>query len=92
MREINKKPVSADFGNAEENGAIRLVTRGTLSDLERMQINLVEGQRIWLTDNDVEMIGIVARRDDIWVAIPDENGFKNVPREAWYHIDNLLDN
>lgn len=89
MKPINKEPIFADFGNADEDGAIRLITNGTLADLVRTNISLAEGQDIWLTDNDVEMIGTVTFRNNIWIAIPNESGFKDVPKDAAYHISNL---
>jgi hypothetical protein len=89
MTPVNSQPIFADFGNSDEDGAVRLVTDGTLADLERLNISLGEGQVIWLTDNDVEMIGTVAFRNGIWVAVPNQNGFKQVPLDAPHHINNL---
>ncbi|SRR5258708_6383695 len=89
MNVINKEPIFADFANSDEDGAIRLVTNGTLADLKRMKLSLSNGQKIWLTDNDVEMVGTIASRDGIWVAIPDFDGFKPVTLDAPYHIKNL---
>ncbi len=91
MIPMNSQPIFADFGNSDEDGAVRLVTNGTLADLKRLEFSLAEGQRIWLTDHDVEMTGTVAFRNGMWVAIPDANGFKQVPIDAPYHINNLKD-
>jgi hypothetical protein len=78
MNIINKEPILVDFGNADQDGAIRLITNGAIADVERLGIILIEGKKIWLTDNDVEMIGTLSFRKNIWVVIPDENGFKKV--------------
>jgi hypothetical protein len=91
MIPMNSQPIFADFGNSDEDGAVRLVTDGTLADLKRLEFSLAEGQRIWLTDHDVEMTGTVTFRNGMWVAIPDANGFKQVPIDAPYHINNLKD-
>jgi hypothetical protein len=89
MTPVNSQPIFADFGNSDEDGAVRLVTDGTLADLERLNISLAEGQIIWLTDNDMEMTGTVTFRNGIWVATPNQNGFRQVPLDAPYHINNL---
>jgi hypothetical protein len=87
--ETNRMPIFADFANCDEDGAVRLVTSGTLADIERLQLSLFEGQKIWLTDNDVEVIGTLNFRNGMWVAIPDGNGFRNVSPDAPYHINNI---
>lgn len=65
MQTINQAPVFADFANRDVDGAIRLITEGTLSDIKRLQLSLAEGQHIWLTDNDVEVIGTLTFRDGV---------------------------
>ena len=88
MGTLNKEPIFADFGNSDEDGAVRLITEGTLADLKRMNIVLSEGMRIWLTDHDVEVTGNVTSRNGVWVLAPDTK-FKQVPTDAPYHIKNL---
>ena len=87
--EVNKEPIFVDFANCDEDGAIRLITRGTLDDLNRMGLQLTEGQKILVTDNEIEMTGTVTFRDGMWVAIPDEKGFKKVDENAPHHIKNI---
>jgi hypothetical protein len=89
MNPMNSQPIFADFGNSDKDGAVRLVTDGTLADLKRLEYSLAEGERIWLTDHDVQTFGTVTFRKGIWVAIPDSNGFSQVPEDAPYHIKNL---
>jgi hypothetical protein len=89
MKPINQEPIFADFGNADEDGAIRLITDGTSADVERLGIKFEDGQQIWLTDNDIEVIGTLKFRDGMWVTIPDPEGFKDVPKDAPYHINNI---
>lgn len=86
MQNINdKEPIFVDFGNAEEDGAIRLITNGTLADLERMNISLKEGQGVWLTDGDVEINGEIEFRVGMWVAVP-VSKFTEVDSTAPHHI------
>jgi len=82
MQPINREPFFADFGNSDVDGAIRLITNGTLAEIARLGLSLAEGQRVWLTDNDIEVIATISFRDGKWVAIPDANGYKNVPEDA----------
>jgi hypothetical protein len=89
MQPINQEPIFADFGNADEDGAIRLITDGTKADIERLNLRLAEGQQIWLTDNDVEVVGTLTFRDGMWVATPGANGYKDVAEDAPHHISNL---
>jgi hypothetical protein len=88
MNPINREPILADFGNSDEDGAIRLVTSGSLGDLQRMNISLSEGHLIWLTDYDVEVIGKTAFRNGTWVVTPTSK-FKQVAPEPPYHISNI---
>jgi hypothetical protein len=89
MNAMNAEPIFADFGNSDEDGAVRLNCDGTFADLARMGLSFSEGQRVWLTDHDIETNGTVTFRNGIWVAIPDQNGFKQVPLDAAHHINNL---
>lgn len=89
MGTINKEPITVDFGNADQDGAIRLVTKGSIEDIERLDLTLVDGAKVWLTDNDVEAKGTLVLRDDMWVVVIDEEGFAEVPRDAAHHISKL---
>jgi hypothetical protein len=89
MNAMNSKPIFADFGNSDEDGAVRLNCDGTFADLASMGLSFSEGQRVWLTDHDIETTGTVTLRNGMWVAIPDAGGFKQVPLDAFYHVNNL---
>jgi len=88
MESINKTPIFADFNSRDEDDAVWLNANGTVQDLQEMGLNLTEGQTIWITDGEIEMMGTVTFRDDMWVAIPDEEGMKYVNEDAPYHIKN----
>jgi hypothetical protein len=61
--------VPVDFGNREEDGAVRLVTRGTVEHLQRQGVSLREGLRIKMTDDELVAEGTCTLRDGIWVAV-----------------------
>lgn len=61
----------ADFNNADTLGRIRLSNRGTISDIERLNIKLSNGLEVLLDDGDgLATIGIVgfSEIENIWVA------------------------
>ena len=89
MSPINKEPIEVDFNNLEEDGAVRLHLPVTQQRLKKEGLELSEGRKIWVTDNEIEMIGTTTFRDGIWVAIPDKNSFKDVDENAPYHIKNM---
>ena len=66
---MDDKNVFVDYGNADPDGAIRLGTRGTESDLSRLRIELVEGMLLNMSDGEIKSIGVVSRRDGYWVAV-----------------------
>ena len=60
--------VPVDFSNADENGAIRLVTRGTIEYLDSRGIKLVPGLSIVMTDGELVAEGECEQCDGMWVA------------------------
>ena len=70
----------------DEDGAVRLHLPITTSSLSKLDIALSEGQRIWITDGEIEEFAITEYRNGIWVAIPEENSLKDVDKNARYHI------
>jgi hypothetical protein len=63
--------IYADFNNADSKGRIRLNTQGTSHDLKEMGIQLEEGLKILLDDDEgIVALGIVSYSEDeqIWVA------------------------
>lgn len=72
------KVIFADFDNTDTERRIRLITAGTLADIDRQQIQLQEGLELILDDNDeLRAIGIVqfSGEENIWVAKIDWSQF-----------------
>lgn len=66
---MNTSPqIPVDFNNADEDGAVRLITPGTTEFLASHQIVLAEGLQILMTDGEIFAKGIVTRRRGFWVA------------------------
>jgi len=65
---MNRLPVPVDFGNRDDDGAVRLNTRGTVEHLQRHGIELVEGLGLTMTDDELVAEGTCTLRDGIWVA------------------------
>ena len=71
--------IFADFNNADNTGKVRLNTSGSLKDIQRLQIDLKEGMKIFLDDQD----GLVtmgqlrySEEEKIWVAEINWDKFK----------------
>jgi hypothetical protein len=62
-------PVPVDFGNRDEDGAVRLVTRGTVEHLKSHGIMLSEGLPIVISDGELTAEGTCTQRQGVWVAI-----------------------
>ncbi len=61
----------ADFNNADSKGRLRLTTNGTLADLTRLNLELKEGMRVLIDDDEtLTTIGYIRYSDEekIWVA------------------------
>jgi hypothetical protein len=61
-------PVLVDFGNRDQDGALRLVTRGTVEHLKFHGITLSEGLEITMSDGELTAEGTCTHRQGIWVA------------------------
>jgi len=57
-----------DFNNRDEDGAVRLITRGTLSWLKEHALLLSDGQPIRITDGELIAEALVKERNGYWVA------------------------
>jgi hypothetical protein len=64
----SKQKIFVDFGNADDSDTIRLVTKGTLRDLEKFRIQLEEGLELSITDGEISADAIVHYSDGMWVA------------------------
>lgn len=64
----NQQIVPVDFNNREEDGAVRLTTRGTLLYFEQNCINVKINQRITMSDGELVAEGIIRIRDNMYIA------------------------
>jgi hypothetical protein len=62
-------PVPVDFGNRDEDGAVRLVTRGTVEYLKSRGIALSEGLPLLMSDGELTAEGTCTLRQGMWVAV-----------------------
>ena len=67
MKQVTKVPV--DFSNRGEDGAIRLVTQGTVNYLKSHDVELTEGLSILMSDGEMTAEGSCTRREGMWVAV-----------------------
>jgi hypothetical protein len=65
----SKHPIPVDFGNCDDDGAVRLETRGTVNYLKAHGMALSNGQKITMSDGEIIANGTCTRRDDMWVAV-----------------------
>jgi hypothetical protein len=61
-------PIPVDFGNADEDGAVRLCTRGTLEYCKDRDIIFSDGMKIVMSDGELTAEGVVFQRGGLWVA------------------------
>ena len=66
---MNPDVIPVDFNNCDEDGAVRLDTRGTLEHLASHRITLSEGLPITVTDSELIASGRVTFREGMWVAV-----------------------
>ena len=60
-----------DFQNADQQGRLRLITTGTLADIKKQNLELIDGMKVSLNDGEtLTTIGYVKYSDEekIWVA------------------------
>jgi len=53
--------IHVDFHNADPDGYVRLNTVGSIQDLARHHVKLVDGDSLRITDGEIEMTGVVRR-------------------------------
>jgi hypothetical protein len=72
--------IFADFMNADAQGRVRLNGIGTIEDLSRLGVRLVDGLRIVVTDQELEADGEVVYSTDEhdWVAKIDWNAIRRL--------------
>ncbi len=85
-----KWPIYADFNAQDEDGSIRLFSPHPTLDLRKyIDIPKIEGEKIWISDGEIEMIGTLTLRDGIWVAVPGKEGVKYVDESSSYYVKKL---
>ena len=85
------QPLWADFNDCDDDGAV-LMGAPPFVDMHLQETDFVptEGAKVLVSDGEIELTGTLAFRDKkYWVTIPDEGSTKKVPKDAWYHNDNL---
>jgi hypothetical protein len=95
MFDNTKEPLYADFNEMGDDGAV-VMGAAPFDDIHLQQTDFVptEGTRVWISDGDIEETGVLALREaangnKYWVSITDRGSTKDVPKDAWYHNDNL---
>ena len=63
--------IPVDFNNADEDYAVRLITRGTLDFLRTNSIELSEGMEVTITGDELLARAVVTMRHGMWVAVID---------------------
>lgn len=63
----------ADFNNSREDDKVRLNTIGSLGDIEKHKGQLHEGDRVMLSDTEIEVEADLERDPEsgIWLGVPD---------------------
>jgi hypothetical protein len=76
--------VYADFHNADVHGRLRLNCVGTIEDLNRLHIELRDGQPLKLYSEDLAVDGVVQYSDEehLWVALIDWNAVREIEEVA----------
>lgn len=64
--------IPVDFGNCDEDGAVRLVTRGAQEAIKSQGLIFREGLPIKISDDELSGLAHVTFREGMWVAVVDE--------------------
>jgi len=70
---MSRPTIHADFNNADPRGCLRLNCIGTIQDLSQQGVQLREGLRLTLHDEELEADGETgfSTEERIWVAVID---------------------
>jgi len=60
--------IPVDFGNADEDSAVRLTIGGAVEYLRTNGIELTNGMRVLMTDGELTAEGVVELRGGMWIA------------------------
>lgn len=69
LKPINNSPIYVDYNSVDKNGAVVLTTNTSIKDSTGNEISLSDGQLIWVSDTELEYLGVVTKRDDEWIAV-----------------------
>ena len=77
---MNKPRVFADFHNADAKGRVRLNCAGTMTDIERQEIELQNGQFLILYSEELEVESVVhySEEEKLWTAVIDWDAIQDV--------------
>ena len=72
----------ADFMNADPQGRVRLNAVGTIEDLGHSGLQLADGLRVTVHDDEVEADGVVlySAEEQVWVARIDWTAVRPLPK------------
>jgi len=81
---MNTPKVFVDFHNADVQSRLRLNCIGTVEDLARQNIELLDGQLLTLYSEDLEVEGAVqySSEEKLWVAVIAWNAIKHLDEIA----------
>lgn len=76
--------IFADFHNADSQGRLRLNCVGTIEDLARQNVKLLNGQLLILYSEELEVEGVVqySEEENLWVAVIDWNQIRELEEVA----------
>jgi len=77
---MTKPRLFADFHNADAQGRLRLNCIGTVEDLARQQITLLDGQLLMFYSEDLEVDVQVeySTEENVWAAVIDWNAIRRL--------------
>jgi len=81
----------ADFNNADPNGRLRLNCVGTVEDLSKQKVELADGLKLLLYDDELEADGIVeySQEENGWVAVIDWKAIRRFDEASTQDVTDL---
>ncbi len=61
---VNDSPIEVDYNHMDEYGGILLDTKSSMDSIGRLGLELREGELVWITDGELEYVGVIVRRKD----------------------------
>lgn len=69
LKPVNNVPIDVDYNNMDDEGGIRLDNRGAVQSIDDLKITLKEGQLVWISDTELDYLGVIVKRRDCWVVV-----------------------